>query len=182
MPILQRRSEPLPNPANVWRDLTVLSALGIPNSETRNTILVDLGVGHIQECERRIASLLGVVAWRQSLEPGASSKVVLKSDIRWQVGAGVESTRSLAIIPLLKSVLKYPVGTGLGSLETAGCAVTGIVDAVAEEEIDFGDNTSDIDAREVTDTPTLVGRSLEVWELVLCDLPCTDGVIVILVA
>jgi len=163
-------------------NLAVLSALGIPNSETRDTILIDLGVGHIQECERRIASHLGVVAWRQSLEPGASSKVVLKSDIRWQVGAGVESARSLAIIPLLESVLEHPVGTGLGSLEAASCAVAGIVDAVAEEEIDFGDNTSDIDAREVTDTSTLVGRSLEVWELVLSDPPFADGVIVILVA
>jgi len=106
----------------------------------------------------------------------------LKSDIRGQVGAGVESAGSLAIIPLLESVLEYPVGAGLGSLEAASCAVAGIVDAVAEEEIDFGDNTSDIDAREVSDTSTLVGRSLEVWELVLGDLPFADGVVVILVS
>jgi len=163
-------------------NLAVLSALGIPNSETRDTIFVNLGVGHIQECKRRIASLLGVVAWRESLEPGASSKVVLKSNIRWQVGAGVESARSLAIIPLLESVLEHPVSAGLGSLEAASCAVAGIVDAVAKEEVDFGDNTGDIDAREVSDTSTVVGRSLEVWELVLGDLPSADGVVVILVA
>lgn len=106
----------------------------------------------------------------------------MKSHIRWQVGARVQSARALAIIALLKSVLEHPISAGLGSLKAASCAVAGIVDAVAEEEIDFGDNTSDIDTREVSDTSTIVGRSLEVWELVLGDLPFADGVIVILVA
>jgi len=163
-------------------NLAVLPALGIPHSETRDTIFVDLCVGLIQESERRISTRLGVVAWRESLEAGASSKIVLKSDVQGQVGAGVQGARTLAIISCLEGVLEDPVGAGCRGLETALCAVAGIVDSVAEEEIDFGDNTSDIDAGEVSDASTIVGRCLEVGELVLGDLPLADGVIVVLVA
>lgn len=162
-------------------NLAVLSTLGIPDSKPGNAILVHLGVRRIQECEWCITSLLGVVAWRQGLESGASSKIVLKSDIRWQIRAGIQGARSLSIISLLESVLEHPVGAALGSLEAACCAVARTVYSIAEEEIDFGDDTSDIDAGEVSDTATLVRGGLKVWELVLCDLPAADGVVIVFV-
>jgi len=163
-------------------NLAVLSALGIPHSETRDTIFVDLCVGQIQESERRISTSLGVVAWRESLEASASSESVFKSDVQRQVGAGVQGARTLSIISLLECMLKNPVGAGCGSLEAASGAVAGTVYPIAEEEVDFSHNTSDVDTWEVTDAAALVGWCLKVWELVSGDLPFANGVIVVSVA
>jgi len=106
----------------------------------------------------------------------------LKSDVLRQVGTGVQGARALAIIACLEGVLEDPVRAARGSLEAASGAVAGIVYSVAEEEIDFSNDTSDINTLEVSNASAIVGRRLEVWELVLGDLPFADGVIVVCVA
>lgn len=118
--------------------------VGISDNESRDTKLVGLCAGGIQESKRSIAPLLRVVGRQELLEAGASVKIILKRDVRRQVGAGVKSTRSLSIIETCgESMLEHPVGAGFWCIEALGCAVAGVVDAVLEEQVDLGYDARD---------------------------------------
>jgi hypothetical protein len=160
--------------------LAVLVLVGIPDNESRDTIVVWLRVGGIQECQRSITSLLRIVGRQKLLEAGASVQVVLKRDVGRQVGAGVQRARSLPIIEARgEGMLEDPVGAGLGCVETLGCAVAGVVDAILEEEIDLRHDARDVDSAEIADAAAVVGGCLELWELMLGDLAAADGVVVV---
>jgi len=73
--------------SGVFANLSILSALSISDSEARDTVLINLGVGYVQERKRSVASLLGIVCRQELLEPCASSNIVLKGDVRGQVWA-----------------------------------------------------------------------------------------------
>jgi len=142
--------------ADDMRYLAVLAALDIPHGESRNAILVDLSTGGIKEGERSIASLLWVISLPNGHLTTASSEVVLQSDVQGEVGRGVQSARALVIISSLECVLEHPVGAARRCLQATCGAVAGVVDPVAEEEVDFGHNTSDINAREVSNAAAVL--------------------------
>lgn len=79
-------------------------------------------------------------------------------------------------------MLEDPVGAAGGGFETAGCAVAGGVDAVFVVEVYHGDNTSDINAREVADTSAIIGRGLQTRELMLGNFAFADGIVVVFVS
>lgn len=162
------------------RYLAVLVLIGISDSESRDTISVGHRVCGIQECKRSIASLLRVVGRQELLETGASSKIILKCDVRRQVRARVKGAGSLSIIEASgESVLEHPVGAGFWCIEALSCAIAGVVDAVLEEKIDLGHDAGDVDAAEVANASTVIGRCLETGELMLGDLSFADRVVVI---
>ena len=141
----------------VFVNLAVLSALSIPDSKARDAILINLGVGRIQERKRSVASILGVVCRQELLEPLASSKIVLKSDVRGQVRARVKGTGSLSVIQAgCECVLEHPVGAGFWSVEAASHAIAGAVNAVLEVQVYLSDDTSDVDAGEVAHTAAVI--------------------------
>jgi hypothetical protein len=79
-------------------NLAVLSALGIPDSEARDTILVMLGIRLIQEGKSSISAGLRVVGGQQLLETSASSEIVLKGDVLGKVGRAVQGAGALSVI------------------------------------------------------------------------------------
>jgi len=161
--------------------LAVLPLVGIANDEAGNTILVGELAVIIQEGKRGVTTLLWVVGGHQLLESGASTKVILKSDVGWEIRARVQGAGSLAIVTWQEGVLEDPVGAGCWCLKASSGAVAGGIDAILVEEIDLGHNTGDIDAREIADASTIVRWSLEVRELVLGDFALADRPVVVLV-
>jgi len=112
-------------------------------------------------------------------EATALCQIVVESDSLGKVGAGVQRARALVVVNSGsgEGVLEDPVGAGLWTLEAGNGAVAGRVDAILEEEVDHGHDTSDIDGWEVSHTSSIVGWSLELRELVLGDLALADGVV-----
>lgn len=112
----------------------------------------------------------------------AGVQVVAKIDAGGQVGARVESARPLSTIEAsLEGVLEDPVGAAGRAIEALCRAVTGIVDAIFEEQVDCSHDTGYIDAWEVAHASTIAGWGLEVWEAVFGDLAAADGEVVVFV-
>jgi len=166
-----------------WIDkhLAVLSLVDVADRKARDTILIGLGVVDIQEGERSITTLLSIHA--NNAKASALGQVVVESDTLGKVGAGVEGARALVVIDggASKGVLEDPVGAGLWSIEALGRAVAGGVDAILEVEVHHGNDTGDVDAREVSHTSAVVGRGLEIWELALCNFAFADRPVVVLI-
>jgi hypothetical protein len=161
--------------------LAVLALVDIADSETRDSICVRHSPVGVQECERSITALLSVHA--DNTEANTLIKVVVQSDVLGKVGAGVESARALVVINYGsdESVLKDPISTGLRTVETSSGTVAGRVDAILVVKVDHGNDTSDIDALEVTNTSSILGWCLELRELPLGNLALADGVVIVLV-
>ncbi len=138
-----------------------------------------MGVVCVQEGKRSVASSLGIVAGQELLEALALGSIIRKSDVHRQVRAGIESARSLSTITGHEGVLENPVGAGFWCLEAASCAIAGALDAVTEEEVDLGHDTSDVDATVVADAAAIVGGCLESGEFALGDVSFADGVLVV---
>lgn len=116
-------------------------------------------------------------------ETNALVKVVVESNTLGKVGAAVQSARALVVIDCGTSegVLEDPVGAGVWSLETGNGTITSRVDAIFMEQVDHGNDASDVHAWEVTDAPSIIRWGLELRELILGDLSLADGVVVVTV-
>jgi len=79
-------------------------------------------------------------------------------------------------------VLVDPVGAGEGAGQTGGDTVAGAVDAVFGVEVDFGDDTSHIDALVVAHTTALSVRYREIWKSLDSDVVLADGTLISLSA
>jgi len=125
--------------------------------------------------------LLGVHA--DGAEARALCQIVVKSDSLGKVGAGVQCARALVVVNSGsgEGVLEDPIGTGLGPFKTSNGAVTGRVDSILVVEVDHGNDTSDVNSREITDTSSVVAWCLQLRELVLGDFTLANGVVVIFV-
>jgi len=161
--------------------LAVLTSRSVADSKAGDTVLVWLGVELIQESERSIATLLSVHP--DNSKASAVVQVVVESDTLGEVGAGVKSARALVIIDgsSNEGMLKHPIRTSFWPIQTLCSTIACRVDAILEVEVDHGNDTGDIDTREVADTATIIGWSLELRELVLGDLALADSPVFVLV-
>jgi len=73
-------------------------------------------------------------------------------------------------------VLEDPVGASLRSIQTLNGTVAGRFDPIFEIKVDHGHYPSNIDRWEIADAASIVGRGLELGELVLGDSSLADGV------
>jgi hypothetical protein len=130
----------------------------------------------IQEGEGSGASILRVLG--KKIEVNTSGQIVREGDVGGKVGRWVQCARALAAVKsLVKGVLVDPVSASEGGLEALDGAVASTFDAVIEEEVDFSDNTSHIDASIVANAATLdIIGNLEV-EFVLGNLVLAYGAI-----
>jgi len=97
----KRYAVPMPSSKFIYHTpthyhLAVLSSLGIPNCESRDTILIHLRIRRIQESQRCIASHLRVHA--NNVGAMAVRNVICERDVGRKVGAGVESARAQAAV------------------------------------------------------------------------------------
>ena len=154
--------------------LTVLLAIGILRHKARDTMHVWDRIVHIFEGERRTAAHLRVLG--KKIDVNASGQIVRERDVGGKVGRGVQCAGALAAVKsLVKGMLVDPVGARERAGKTGGDAVAGGFDAVAEEEVDFGDDAGHVDALVVADAAGFVVRDQEVGEGGGVDFIFADG-------
>ena len=158
--------------------LAVLLASLVLSHEARNTIRILNSVCRIAERERCTASRLWVICGLELIESSAAGEIVCERDVRWQVGARVESAGALAAVEgRHEGVLVDPVGAREGTVQALRDAVAGAVDAIAGVEVDFCHNASHVNASEVADAARLVLRDHEIREFLGVDLIFADGAV-----